>query len=110
MTISKLLHSNVKHWVEVIEGAIDYDETDGYEDIFDYLAQSFLDITYTVSGDGRLLGAEVLVAFGGPTIYINTMRGAVEGFWGTERLSMSYNDTIGLEDWIIESNPINLTP
>lgn len=36
------------------------------------------------------LGAEVLVAFGGPDVRIDTRWGTVEGNWGSDRIVRSY--------------------
>lgn len=44
-----------------------------------------------------LIGVRVLVAFGGPTIYIDTFDGVVRGYWGgTQSYPLNYNvvDTI----------------
>jgi hypothetical protein len=52
------------------------DEIDG----FDYL-QDALDIQYIVSGDREYRGARVLVAFGGPNAWLNTLTGQLEVSW-----------------------------
>ena len=58
---------------------------DGEETTFwDYLADA-LDVEYTIGSDKSYRGARIAVTLGGPNIYINTRRGEVEGFWGTER-------------------------
>ena len=58
---------------------------DGEEATFwDYLADA-LDVEYTIGSDKSYRGARIAVTLGGPNIYINTRRGEVEGFWGTER-------------------------
>lgn len=65
---------------------------------FDYL-QNALDIEYTVSGKGKYLGARILVAFGGPNIWVNTRTQTVEGFWWADRAQAVYrNDWLGLDD------------
>jgi len=50
---------------------------------FDYLNDA-LDIQYIVTGQGEYIGARVLVAFGGPNIWVNTHTNIVEGFWGSD--------------------------
>ena len=41
-----------------------------------------LDIQWIVSSDKQtLLGARLLVSFGGPNIWVDTSRGIVEGYW-----------------------------
>lgn len=58
---------------------------------FDYLSDA-LDIQYIVTGNGDYLGARVLVAFGGPNIWIDTQRKRVEGHWWSESFMVSYSD------------------
>lgn len=62
-----------------------------------------LDIEYTISRDGTYLGAQLLMTFGGPNIYINTRRREVEGYWGAEKVTAAYYlDNVGLDDWFAE--------
>jgi hypothetical protein len=68
---------------------------------FDYL-QDALDIEYIVTGSGEYLGARILVAFGGPNIWIDTRRGVVDGYWWSDRASSSFADNIGLDDALAE--------
>jgi len=68
---------------------------------FDYL-QDALDIEYIVNKDGGYLGARVLVAFGGPNIWVDTRRGVVDGVWWGERASAPFEDGIGLDDALSE--------
>ena len=49
-------------------------------DAIHYLSD-VLDIQYIVSGSGEYLAARILVAFGGPNIWINTQTKTVEGYW-----------------------------
>ena len=50
-----------------------------------------LDIEFTIGQRGQFLGARLLVAFGGPNIWINTRYDRVEGSWG-ERCEFRYDD------------------
>jgi hypothetical protein len=72
-----------------------------YTTAFDYL-QDALDIEYIVNGKGEYLGARVLVAFGGPNIWVNTRTGIVEGAWWADRAEASFTDNIGLDDALSE--------
>jgi hypothetical protein len=72
-----------------------------YTTAFDYL-QDALDIEYIVNGKGEYLGARVLVAFGGPNIWVNTRTGIVEGAWWSDRAEASFTDNIGLDDALSE--------
>jgi hypothetical protein len=68
---------------------------------FDYL-QDALNIEYIINGKGEYLGARVLVAFGGPNIWVNTRTGVVEGAWWADRADASFTDNIGLDDALSE--------
>ena len=68
---------------------------------FDYL-QDALDIEYIVNSKGEYLGARVLVAFGGPNIWVNTRTGIVEGAWWSDRAEANFVDNIGLDDALSE--------
>jgi len=68
---------------------------------FDYL-QGVLDIEYIVNSKGEYLGARVLVAFGGPNIWVNTRTGTVEGAWWADHALASFIDNIGLDDALSE--------
>lgn len=60
---------------------------------FDYL-QDVLDIEWIINRDKEYLGARVLVAFGGPNIWINTRTKQVEGYWWGDSCIMSYSDDV----------------
>ena len=69
---------------------------------FDYL-EDVLDIQYIVTSEKRYIGARVLVAFGGPNIWINTQTKTIEGYWWDESAFASYyNDEIGLDEALEE--------
>jgi len=98
------LQNQVLHIKETIENGITYAdagmeidaEANGYDstDIingFDYL-QDALDIQYIVDSNGEYLGARVLVAFGGPNIWIDTLNQRIEGAWWQDKFDAYYND------------------
>lgn len=64
---------------------------------FDYL-QDALDIEYIVNSKKEYLGARVLIAFGGPNIWINTRTKTVEGHWWSDSATASFQDNIGLDE------------
>lgn len=67
----------------------------------DYLMDA-LDIQYIVSSSREYLGARVLVSFGGPNIWINTLTNTVEGYWWTDKAFASFDDNIGIDDFLAE--------
>jgi hypothetical protein len=104
--MSKEIQSNVEHIIKTIEQGFDgYMEQDEYgetQSVYDYL-QDALDIEYIVNSKGEYLGARILVAFGGPNIWINTRTKQVEGYWWGDSCIMSYsNDEMGIDEAVGE--------
>jgi hypothetical protein len=60
------------------------------------------DIRYLVDSQKRYLGAEIMCAGGGPTIWVDTWRGQVKGWWGGDKVIVSYADNLGLDDYCEE--------
>ena len=60
------------------------------------------DIRYLVDREKRYLGAEIMVAGGGPTIWVNTYTKEVEGYWGGDRVTKAFTDNLGLDDYCEE--------
>ena len=59
-------------------------------------------IRYLVDQDKSFLGAEILVAGGGPTIWVDTFREQVTGWWGSDRVQWDFQDILGLNDYCEE--------
>ena len=60
------------------------------------------DIRYYVDREKQYLGAEIMVAGGGPTIWVNTYTGYVEGYWGGDKVLEPFIDILGLDDYCEE--------
>ena len=60
------------------------------------------DIRYLVDRDKRYLGAEIMVAGGGPTIWVDTWDNEVKGYWGGDRVTEPFIDNLGLDDYCEE--------
>ena len=62
-------------------------EADGESyDLYSYFSDC-LDVEYTISSRGDLLGVRAYVALGGPNIWVDTRNGEVAGAWGCDRES-----------------------
>ena len=57
------------------------------------------DIRYLVDREKKYLGCELMVAVGGPTIWVNTWTNEVEGYWGGDKVLEPFIDNIGLDDY-----------
>ena len=72
-------------------------DSDDEVSAWDYLGYQ-LGHEFKVDSELQYIGAEVIVGFGGPNIWIDTRHGQVHGAWGTDRIQFSYEDNIGLDD------------
>lgn len=68
----------------------------------DYL-EDVLDINYVINADKSYKGVRLLVAFGGPNIWIDTVNQEVQAYWGGDNLVMSYHtDRLEIDDYFEE--------
>ena len=77
------------------------EEIEAGGDVVEYL-NDILDYEYMVSNKKEYIGSRILVAFGGPNIYINTRSNVVEGYWGGDEIERSYNDGMGVDAYMCE--------
>lgn len=93
---------------EITKGEYDVSEVDPdyVDDYADCCAEHYihdaLDIQYIVSSKKEYLGSRILVAFGGPNIWINTHQGVVEGYWGGDSEKWGFTDNLGLDEYLEE--------
>ena len=59
-------------------------------------------IRYLVDQDKSFMGAQIMVAGGGPTIWVDTFTKEVRGYWGTDRVQWYFQDNLGLNDYCEE--------
>ena len=64
--------------------------------------QDVYDIRYIVDREKRYMGAELMVAGGGPTVWVNLYTNEVEGYWGGDRVTMAFTDNLGLNEYCEE--------
>jgi hypothetical protein len=83
-----------ERWHE--EGEPD-DFTPNGDDLLDTYLYEALDFKYIVGSDGTYYGTEIMVAFGGPNIYVDTRDNTVYGYWGVDREQWGFVDNIGLD-------------
>ena len=60
------------------------------------------DIRYLVDREKRFMAAEIMVAGGGPTIWVDLWDNEVKGYWGTDRVTEPFIDELGLNDYCEE--------
>ena len=66
------------------EGCYDMSDCDGETIEEEFTDFYVLDVNYTVDRFGQLRGANLYVTLGGPTVWVDSMRGVVCGSWGTD--------------------------
>lgn len=73
---------------------IDIDDLDDLDEVsmYDYFEDHIYDIEYTIGGDFDYRDVRVMIAFGGPNIYINTNNKRVELYWGFSRAEAALSD------------------
>jgi hypothetical protein len=64
--------------------------------------QDVYDIRYIVDREKRYYSAELMVAGGGPTIWVNLNTKEVEGYWGGDKVLEPFIDNLGLDDYCEE--------
>ena len=57
------------------------------------------DIRYIVDREKRYYSAEMMVAGGGPTIWVSLNDMEVQGYWGGHRVNVPVTDNLGLDDY-----------
>jgi hypothetical protein len=91
---------HVRQIADNIENGLAMEEhNDGYEPDypeqlisgFDYLSDVY-DIEYIVNSDGEFKSARILVAFGGPNIWIDFQTKSVELYWWGDRATAYFTD------------------
>lgn len=73
---------------------VDIDDLDDLDEVsmYDYFEDRIYDIEYTISGDFDYRGVRVMIAFGGPNIYIDTNSKRVELYWGFSKTEAALSD------------------
>lgn len=63
---------------------IDIDDLDDLDEVAmcDYFDNCSLDVKFTIDSDFDYVSARIMIAFGGPNIYVDTNTSRVELFWG----------------------------
>jgi len=75
------------------EEIVEAEENGVAYDLYSYISDS-LNITYTLDSEKKLIGVRLMVAGGGPNIFINTVSGKIEGYWGGDEVTLFIPDEI----------------
>ena len=90
-----------KNIADSITNPMVYDTADSW---IDNAQNSFMegvyDIEWITFQDGTFKGARLLVAGGGPTIWVNVKTDEVEGYWAGDHCTEPFQDNIGLRAYL----------
>ena len=93
-TSGEQLRRMCKNIAEDIEKPVDDQAASFMEGVYD--------IRYIVDREKRFYSAELLVAGGGPTIWVSLNEMEVQGYWGGDRVNVPFRDNLGLGDYLEE--------
>ena len=60
------------------------------------------DIEWITSNDHKYKGARLLVAFGGPNIWVNMNTHEIEGYWWGDHCKVPFVDNLQLDEYLEE--------
>lgn len=72
----------------------------------DYFEETY-NTHYVIDSTGELVGVRIMVAFGGPNVWVDTYNGEVVSYWGgdVERYPLHPSTCSDIEDWARELMP-----
>ena len=97
-TCEQQLRRMCKNIANDITAGLKIDDTSGQGTVSEWM-EGVYDIRYLVDREKEYMGAMLLVAGGGPTIWVNTWTKEVEGYWGGDKVLEPFIDNIGLDDY-----------
>ena len=105
MDTKEALEQTVKNTADDIErmaaGTYQIEDPETYETIEEEFIESYtLDENYIIDSRGNMRGAWMYTTLGGPTVWIDTMRGTVRGTWGFD--SFEWGLSAKAQDWVQE--------
>ena len=77
------------------------DITAGKEDVHKWM-EGVYDIEWITHQDHTYKAARLLVAGGGPNIWVNLLSNTVDGYWASDKCTWGFVDNIGLDDYLEE--------
>jgi hypothetical protein len=96
-TTKRQLRDMCKRYAEdASAGDMRFSPVDGAEEFGHYEAYS---VRYIIDGSGEYLGAKLMLAGGGPTVWLDTFEGEIQGFWGSDRCSFPIYDYEYIDDY-----------
>ena len=87
------LRDQCKHIAETISTPL--------EDVHEWMNDVY-DIEWITFNDHKYKSARLLVAGGGPNIWVNLQTGTVDGYWWGDTCKHRFEDNLGLDEYLEE--------
>ena len=68
---------------------------------YEYMEDVY-NIEWITNQDHTYKAARLLVAGGGPNVWVNLQTNTVDGYWSSDKFSWSFQDAIGLDEYLQE--------
>ena len=100
-TCNEQLERMVKNIAEDITDGLKIDDTSGTGTVSEFMDHVY-NIEWITHQDHSYKAARLLVAGGGPNIWVNLQTNTVDGYWGSDKRSWGFVDNIGLDEYLQE--------
>ena len=101
-TCEERLRRMCKNIAEEITAGKEIKTKEGDDFTVDLWMEGVYDIEWITHNDHTYKAARLLVAGGGPNIWVNLHTDTVDGYWGCDKFSWGFVDNIGLNDYLEE--------
>jgi hypothetical protein len=78
------------------------EETKSVQEDLNIFMENVYDIEWITHNDHSYKAARLLVAGGGPNIWVNLLGNTVDGYWWGDHCKVPFSDNLGLDDYLEE--------
>ena len=100
-TCEEQLRRMCKNIADDITDGLKIDDISGQETVSQWMEDVY-DIEWITHNDHSYKAARLLVAGGGPNIWVNLQTNTVDGYWASDKCTWGFVDNIGLDDYLEE--------
>ena len=100
-TCEEQLRRMCKNIAEEITDGLKIDDTSGTGTVTEWM-EGVYDIEWITHRDKTYKSARLMVAGGGPSIWVNLQRNVVQGYWWGDYCEHAFSDQIGLDEYLEE--------
>jgi len=98
---SETCYEQLERMVKSYAEDITEPKTPTLDDAHEFMKHVY-NIEWITHQDHTYKAARLLVAGGGPNIWVNLQTNTVDGYWGSDNRSWSFQDNIGLDNYLQE--------